>query len=80
MCHLKNPELYHLITGVFSREKKRKKATRAAGLPDAADVDEVGHIECNQSKQTHIICLWGFWGGNSDSNFKKVENYIFVLT
>lgn len=79
MYHLKNPELYHLITGVFLREKK-KKATRAAGLSDAADVDELGHIERNQSGQTHIICPWGFWGGNSDSDFKKVENYIFVLT
>ena len=78
MYHLKNPELYHLITGVFYG--KKKKATRAAGLSDAADVDELGHIERNQSRQTHIICPWGFGGGNSDSDFKKVENYIFVLT
>lgn len=78
MYRLKNPELYHLITAVSSG--CGGEATRAAGLSGVADTEEVGHTERNQSRQTHIICPWGFWGGNSDSDFKKVENYIFALT
>ena len=44
----------------------------AAGLSDVADAEDLGHIEHNQSRQTHTICPWGFWGGNCDSDFKRV--------